>query len=270
MLAPNKIHHHRTALALNNMAISFVRRGLYKQGLSVLKHALDAMRGACREPYVSPDETFNSSKLHRPNPRILERVSGMLAKLNANEETSSTGELGRDIVTVDYYHEDGLQAAGRILRRRRGIDDGNTSFIIRINDFDAAYRNMSIDSSILLHNYSVAHMCLARVTVNPDGATNLQEKAYQIAMYANETVSASLKCFTQDPENVPVDDLMQSDPNLFLACIIVLDNLTLMYRIALHEESAKDLSDRLSYACFVYQSWEESLESPPSSHAAAA
>jgi hypothetical protein len=168
------IRDHRAAIALNNMGVSLLKRRAYRQGMETLKDAIFVMERVLRPPLISSQrvgETPNSTsyaeaKVHRASKRM------------ANPQPIPSAG-GIDVVSqcAIFSHR---SCSGSLLHRA-------SSSLLRIEATDLVSRedrDSDLESSIMLYNFGLAHLCMAKLAKTPiklqEGALKLFNMAYSI------------------------------------------------------------------------------------------
>jgi hypothetical protein len=159
---------HRAAIALNNMGVSLLERRAYRQGIETLKDAIFVMKRVLRPPSISPQglgKTPNSTSyaevmVHRASKRM------------ANPQPISSA-ISIDVVSQCASFSRRSYPSGSVLR-------GGSFSPLRIEATDLVSledRDPDLESSIMLYNFGLAHLCMAKLAKTP---TKLQEGALKL------------------------------------------------------------------------------------------
>jgi hypothetical protein len=169
---------YRAAIALNNMGVSLLERRAYRQGMETLKDAIFVMKRVLRPPSISsqslcktPDSTsYAETKVHRASKRM------------ANPQPISSA-ISIDVVSQCATFSHRSCPSGFVLH-------GGSSSPLRIEATDLSLRRIEatdlisledrdsdLESSIMLYNFGLAHLYMAKLVKTP---IKLQEGALKL------------------------------------------------------------------------------------------
>lgn len=166
---------YRAVVALNNTAVTLLERRCFRDSMASFKDALDLM-GSLR-----PD----SSNQRRPSAdeqsvQFLQNASRRVARRSTRiVESSSATPSGFYLTAIS--HDNSAEAVTAALHE---IPSDCTGFVFVI-EFDESDVNLSIYSSIILHNFSVACRMQSREIKNTRKKRQLVERAFMFAQVAN-------------------------------------------------------------------------------------
>jgi hypothetical protein len=170
---------HRAAIALNNMGVSLLERRAYRQGMETLKDAIFVMKRVLRPPSISShglcktpnSTTYAEAKVHRASKRM------------ANPRPISSA-ISIDVVSQCTTFSHRSYPSGSILH---GGSSSPLSSPLRIEATDLISledRDSDLESSIMLYNFGLAHLCMAKLVKKPiklqEGALKLFNMAYSL------------------------------------------------------------------------------------------
>jgi hypothetical protein len=167
------IQDHRAAIALNNMGVSLLERRAYRQGMETFKDAVFVMKRVLRPASISqgfgktPNSTSNAeAKVHRASKRMA-----------TPQPIPSDGSIDAISHGATFSHRSKLH---------RGSSYPLSS-PLRIEATDLVSRedrDSDLQSSIMLYNFGLAHLCMATLAKTPitfrEGALKLFNMAYSV------------------------------------------------------------------------------------------
>lgn len=173
---------YRGAIALNNMGVSLLERGAYRNAIDTMKDAIAIMRT------IFPQNGAVHSAPHNFN---IDSKLQLAAQRLASPETS---RAPLSVQTIP-FSEDNINAMKDALRYG---PSGSVFFPLRIeiSDFNCRGRDIDLESSIFLYNFGIAHLCMARV--HPKSAAKLRDGALKLFDLAH-SILASQCAKAQDP-----------------------------------------------------------------------
>jgi hypothetical protein len=168
------IQDHRAAIALNNMGVSLLERRAYRQGMETLKDAVLVMKRVLRPASISqgfgktPNSACNAeAKIHRASKRM-----------------ATPQPIVPSTVSIDAISH------GATVSHRSKVHRGSSyplSSPLRIEATDLVSRedrDSDLESSIMLYNFGLAHLCMATLAKTPikfrEGALKLFNMAYSV------------------------------------------------------------------------------------------
>jgi hypothetical protein len=165
---------HRAAIALNNMGVSLLERRAYRQGMETLKDAVFVMKRVLRPPSISsqglcktPNDSMSNAeaKVHRASKRM------------ASPRPLSSA-ISIDVVSqcATFSHRSNLSGSSL----HGGSPSSSLSSPLRIEATDLISledRDSDLESSIMLYNFGLAHLCMAKLVKTP---MKLQKVALQL------------------------------------------------------------------------------------------
>jgi hypothetical protein len=171
------IRDHRAAIALNNMGVSLLERRAYRQGMETLKDAIVVMKRVLRP--ASHSQGFGKT----PN-----STSYAEAKVHRASKRMATAQPVPSAVSIDVISHCATFShrsdSGSILH---GGSSYPLSSPIRIEANDLVSRegrDSDLESSIMLYNFGLAHLCMAKLVKSPikvlEGALTLFNMAYSV------------------------------------------------------------------------------------------
>jgi hypothetical protein len=168
------IRDHRAAIALNNIGVSLLERKAYRQGMETLSDAIFVMQRVLRSPSISSqgsDRTPNSTsyaeaKVHRASKRMANPQP--IPSAMSIDVVSHCATFSHRSYSVSLLH-------------------GGSSSPLRIEAADLVSpvdRDNDLESSIVLYNFGLAHLCMAKFATTPitlqEGALKLFNMVYSI------------------------------------------------------------------------------------------
>ena len=157
--------NYRGAIALNNFAVALLHRHSYRQAIDTLKDAVAIMCSVLRD-----DRQINAIQVNEK----LANASYRLAHSNVSE---------CDAIKIQVVTQHGISR-----KEYEGMASTKNCYAVRIEDFAPDLRDADLESSILLHNFALAHYCLAR-TENGSQRVRLGEGALKLSMSAYRVVN---------------------------------------------------------------------------------
>jgi hypothetical protein len=231
---------HRAAIALNNMGVSLLERRAYRQGMETLKDAIFVMKRVLRPPSISSQglcQTSNSTsyaeeKMHRASKRMANPQpisSAIIVDVVSRSATFSHRSCSSDSVLHGGSSSSTLSSPLRI----------EATDLISLEDRDA-----DLESSIMLYNFGLAHLCMAKLVKAP---IKLQEGALKLFYMAYSLFAP--RC-DQEGRGIREDAVLLATANSTLDNIVAL--LTEMGRYSKANESDQELA-RLGRAIQEFQ-----------------
>jgi hypothetical protein len=159
---------HRAAIALNNMGVSLLERRAYRQGMETLKDAIFVMKLVLRPPTISSQGLYKTPKSTSCAKAKVHRAS----KRMANPQPVSSA-ISIDVVSQSATFSHRSCQSGSVLH-------GGSSSPLRIEATDLVSleeRDSDLESSIMLYNFGLAHLCMAKLSKTP---MKLQEVALKL------------------------------------------------------------------------------------------
>jgi hypothetical protein len=181
MAEQSLIRDHRAAIALNNMGVSLLEQRAYRQGMETLKDAIFVMKRVFRPQ--SRNSTLGAT---------LDSTRGTDVKIHRAVQRMANPQPVPSAVIVDVISHGASSHSsplGSILR-----ESSSSSFTvpIRIEATDLDFpedRDPDLESSIMLYNFGLAHLCMAKLAKTPmklrEGALKLFNMAYSIVSNKN-------------------------------------------------------------------------------------
>jgi hypothetical protein len=240
------IRDHRAAIALNNMGVSLLERRAYRQGMETLKDAILVMkRVLVRSPSISsqgfgntPNSTSDAdTKVHRASKRMVNPEP--IPSAVSVDDVSHCATFSHRSYLGSVLHggsSSPLRSPLRIevtdLVSLEDRDPFLESSIILFN-FGLAHLCMAkLDNSIMRFNFGLAHLCMAKLDRTP---IKLQEGALKIF---NMTYSVLASLCNQEGHGIRED--------MILLAAATLDNIVaLLTEMGKHSE-ANELDQELA------------------------
>jgi hypothetical protein len=175
------IRDHRAAIALNNMGVSLLERRAYREGMETLKDAIFIMKRVLRPLPISSQEFSKTPNSTTDADAKVERASKRMANLHPILSAVSIDVVSR---CATFSHRSVL--SGSVLR---GSSSSPPRYPLRIEATDFVPlgeedRNSDLESSIMLYNFGLAHLCMAKLAKTPiklqEGALTLFNMAYSV------------------------------------------------------------------------------------------
>jgi hypothetical protein len=177
------IRDQRAAIALNNMGVSLLEQRAYRQGMETLKDAIFVMKRVFRPQSRNPSLAANSDSTSSTDIKIHRAVQRM-----ANPQPIPS-VMNIDLIShgVASSHSSPL---GSILRESCSSSTFTIPIRIEATDIDCPEdRDSDLESAIMLHNFGLAHICMAKLAKAPmklrEGACKLFNMAYSIVSNKN-------------------------------------------------------------------------------------
>jgi hypothetical protein len=171
---------HRAAIALNNMGVSLLERRAYRQGLETLKDAIFVMKRVLRPASISsqglcktPNSTsYAEAKVHRASKRMA-NPQPISSAISIDVLSQCATFSHRSCPSDSVLHAGGPSSPLSSPLRIEATD------LISLED-----RDSDLESSIMLYNFGLAHLCMAKLVKTPiklqEGALKLFNMAYCI------------------------------------------------------------------------------------------
>jgi hypothetical protein len=175
------IRDHRAAIALNNMGVSLLERRAYREGMKTLKDAIFIMKRVLRPLPISSQEFSKTPNSTTDADAKVERASKRMANLHPILSAVSIDVVSR---CATFSHRSVL--SGSVLH---GSSSSPPRYPLRIEATDFVPlgeedRNSDLESSIMLYNFGLAHLCMAKLAKTPiklqEGALTLFNMAYSV------------------------------------------------------------------------------------------
>jgi hypothetical protein len=181
------IRDQRGAIALNNMGVSLLEQRAYRQGMETLKDAIFVMKRVFR-PQSSNSSLGETSDSTNSTDIKIHRAVQRMANLQPVPFAMITDVISHGAGSLP-------SPLGSILR-----ESSSSSFTIpiRIEATDIACpedRDPDLESAIVLYNFGIAHLCMAKLAKSPmklrEGALKLFNMAYSIISNKNALAGLS-------------------------------------------------------------------------------
>lgn len=215
----NKIDYgsYRCAVALSNIGVSLLEKRAYPQAVDTLKDAVAAMKCTIRT---------DKYKAMGKGEDLLEQAYRRIAT-----PSPVPGKSAIEVLTSS-----GLSSTVTSIMHRRH-DGGHfpACFPIKIENFQSEDVNIDLDSSIVLHNFATAYLCLSRVASTRRLAHHYRDAALKLAKLAHMTLSDLIKSYTHEE----LDNRLIGDSNIVLIAASVLNTIV---RIQLESGKIRDAS----------------------------
>jgi hypothetical protein len=173
---------HRAAIALNNMGVSLLERRAYRQGMETLKDAIFVMKRVLLPPSISsqglcktPNSTSHAeTRVHRASKRM------------ANPQPIPSA-ISIDVVLQCATFSRRSCPSGSVLHGGSSSPvrieaTGLSPLRIEATDLISEDSDSDLESSIMLYNFGLAHLCMAKVVKTPiklqEGALKLFNMSY--------------------------------------------------------------------------------------------
>jgi hypothetical protein len=173
------IRDHRAAIALNNMGVSLLERRAYREGMETLKDAIFIMKRVLRPLPISSQGINKTPKSTNDADAKVERASKRMANLHPTPSVVSIDVISR---CSTFSHR---SDSGSVLHH--GSSSSPLRYPLRIEATDFVSlgeegRDSDLESSIMLYNFGLAHLCMAKLAKTPikllEGALALFNMAY--------------------------------------------------------------------------------------------
>jgi hypothetical protein len=174
------IRDHRAAIALNNMGVSLLERRAYREGMETLKDAIFIMKRVLRPLPISFQELSKTPESTSDADAKVERASKRMANLRPIPSAVSIDVVSR---CATFSHR---SDSGSVLH---GSSSSSLRYFLRIEATDFVSlgeegRDSDLESSIMLYNFGLAHLCMAKLAKMPiklqEGALTLFNMAYSV------------------------------------------------------------------------------------------
>jgi hypothetical protein len=177
------IRDQRAAIALNNMGVSLLEQRAYRQGMETLKDAIFVMKRVFRPQSRNSSLGASSDSMSSIDLKIHRAVQRM-----ANPQPVPFAMI-TDVIShsVASSHSSPL---GSILREQSSFSSFTIPIRIEAADIDCPEdRDPDLESAIMLYNFGLAHLCMAKLVKSPmklrEGALKLFNMAYSIISNKN-------------------------------------------------------------------------------------
>jgi hypothetical protein len=173
MAEQSLIRDHRAAVALNNMGVSLLERRAYRHGMETLKDAILVMESVLRPQSKSRGYGVNSESTSSAEAKVHRAVRRMANPHHVPSAVSS------DVISHGgaTSHPSSFLASPAFTSPVR----------IEATDLDCPEdRDPDLDSAIMINNFALAHLCVAKNTNSP---IKLQERARKLFNMAYSIIS---------------------------------------------------------------------------------
>jgi hypothetical protein len=165
----------RAAIALNNMGVSLLERRAYRQGMETLKDAIFvtmqrviSSQGLCETPNST---SYAEAKVHRASKRMA-NPQPISSAISIDVVSQSATFSHRSYPSDSVLHEGSSSIRGSPLRIE-------ATDLVSLED-----RDSDLESSIMLYNFGLAKLCMAKLVKTPiklqEGALKLFKMAYSL------------------------------------------------------------------------------------------
>lgn len=189
---------HRTAIALNNLAVRFAERGYDKKAFETLRDSVGLLKVACEEPDVQRRVCAVSD----PFSIQIRRAAQRLATCHSYSAAQTT-----DMTFSAISDETDMQAAQeRLVILQFNEQAAWNCDMIRIEHDSlsaiSSPRDFDVDTAIILHNYGLSCLCQSVKTTDSSHSSKLQETAVKLVRWSqsvlfscvHEPVDLSVSC----------------------------------------------------------------------------
>jgi hypothetical protein len=166
---------YRSAIALNNMAVSLQRKGKEKQAVETFRDALAAIRLSSRQHRTAGETSDVEGKVQVASQRMSLPVTS----------------INNDMFEIVSDDQEILRLSG--LAKGDAISSGPT--LIRIEEYGGdnfSVRNLDLDAGIILHNYGISILFMAVKNSKASSQEHLQchHDAIKLLTLSYQVVSA--------------------------------------------------------------------------------
>jgi hypothetical protein len=201
---------HRQAIALSNMGVSLLEKGLYREALETIKDSVVAIKG------LYGSQRCRSQNEHDVPVPLADEVKRAYRRLAQGK---------REIVSISIEviaDDDGFCSIKNLKKNLTHSSNFSICYPIRIDSFNSDMHCLDFHSGIVLHNFSTAHLCLSRLpALSPKRAQKLRDGAYKVGCLANKTLA---KLILDDNEATFCGQVLQ-ETSLFIATLATLKTL---------------------------------------------
>lgn len=219
---------YRSALALNNMAVSMLERNCYEQAASTFKSAVSLVRccaGTTEKHEGGWSEAIHAARQRHAKPRPDARA----------DQRFQLDTIGITVSTKDLL--------SMLILNPPGSSSATTLRYIRVEDFDSDTTTFEMISAILLYNLGLSYYCLSKTFRN----NSADQRKFQHGAARLCRISHSLFCKHH------LDDERESE----VMILVVLRTL-----VAILQES-QQCDDALSFAAMLrHRQWTVARSSP--------
>jgi hypothetical protein len=172
---------HRAAIALNNMGVSLLERRAYRQGMETLKDAIFVMKCVLRPPSISSSQGLCKT----PNSTSYAEAKVHLASKRMANPQPISSKRSIDVLSQCATFSHRSCPSDSVLQGGSSSSPLSSPLRIELTDLVSLEdRDSDLESSIMLYNFGLAHLCMAKVVKTPiklqKGALTLFNMAYSI------------------------------------------------------------------------------------------
>jgi hypothetical protein len=216
---------YRGAIALNNMGVSLMEQKAYHQAMETLKDAVSVMRAACQSHTMERHDCASVDDK-------LGQASQRLTNLRPEKDTTA--------VIKGISHDEGFVSIRTVLGKHDPML-ADAMFPMRIEHLeDSEDSENNLKAAIIVHNFALAHLCLARKMTNDSLRARLHESALRLASVVFTILRGTMG-------NDFLRGLILRDTNAFVAIISTLRTLMQVQSTVGNFLEAEQCSERLDY-----------------------
>ena len=276
---------YRRSVALNNMGVSLMERGAYRESLEVLKDGIVSMQLLSKlicpmttedddERMVEEDSHDDTIQQQLRCPQHIQMLhdhhaaefaatqADLLKAIRLTASIKSRNLLSHHQQQIQVLSDDAGFHAIQQIQQQQNPTRYPTCHPIRMEDMSEENRNFDLDAGIILCNFAAAHLCQSRLMsthTNGSGgkdAERLREGAYAIGCVAFQRLSSLIHCHdggnttaaaTSTCGHHHFQDQVRCDTAIFLATMATLKTLVLVSRESGRSQEAKESFQRLLY-----------------------
>jgi hypothetical protein len=218
-----RVHDYLVAVALNNIGVTLLERGAFKQSMRTLQDAVFMMKSHLRS-----SATGGAGVRATPTPVNAGKVQTKLNEAMKRLASAQPVSLALKVNTISFA---GSLPSSCIFP----FEDQTLPFALAVEihtvNFDGI-KDLDLDlvSGIMLLNFGVAHLCASKVTKSPEklreGALKLMNMAYSIISFQN------------DLSQIEQSDTHKISESRFLLAIIILNHIGgILEEVGYHSEA---------------------------------
>lgn len=215
----SSVEYCRRAIALHNMGISLVERGMFNEGIRALKGALAGWQLVLKEIEGAEGQHDPSSTAPSDIDSVMFRATQKLATSERPTATASTV----DVVSYDGFF---VRIRSGPLMDYKATD--RVAVFIRLDCDFPEDKDPELIAGIMLCNFGVAHLCLSR---DKEGESSARQRSHALDLF-------EIALFYINSVGDIVDDYLRIG-------FIVLNHMVQAHMINGHVEQANECDRRL-------------------------
>jgi hypothetical protein len=256
---------YNVAIALNNTAISLMKRQHYRSALAALGSAFTLIRCTSSTSHDADSKLCTVEDIHSP----LQTASLCLAKASAVSSSPCTDVMSSGIELKVLEDTNRFKLLEQVLYMSA---TGTSVFVLRIDPVDELDANVHLDFLTILYNFGVAHRCysLSKQRSNSNHAQHAKrytKSAFQLLKGAYDVMSRGLSVID---ETIDEEDDMTWSRTMLISTLALQNLMYLSYQLG-NPEDAREFYNKLGDIRTMFGNLEiENMSDCQNLHAAAA